>query len=102
MKFVFAPRFEREARRLPADHRRKLASTLPRFSEAADQAAAGADDPWPRGLRIKRLVGTPDIWEMTWSMNDPDGRVTWQWTVVGGQPAILLRRVGNHSVLKRP
>lgn len=99
---MFAPRFEREARRLPGEHRAKLKRALPRFSEAADRAVAGADDPWPRGLRVKRVVGTQDIWEMTWSMHDPDGRATWQWTVDDGQPAILLRRVGNHSVLKHP
>ena len=102
MRFVFAPQFEREVRRLPAAHRAKLLGALPRFAEAADRAAAGAGDAWPRGLRVKRISGSRGIWEMTWSMNDPVGRVTWQWTTAGDEPAILLRRVGDPSVPKRP
>jgi hypothetical protein len=27
------------------------------------------------GLRIKRVQGTTDVWELTWA---PDGRATWQ------------------------
>lgn len=53
-------------------------------------------------MRVKRLVGTRGLWEMTWSMRDPDGRATWEWLEEEGEPRILLRRVGNHSVLKRP
>jgi len=36
---------------------------------------------------------------MTWSMNDPDGRATWEWIHVSGEAAIRWRRVGNHEVL---
>lgn len=72
------------------------------FLAAADSAAAGSGNPWPRGMRVKRLTGTRGIWEMTWSMRNPDGRATWEWIDSGNEPAIRWRRVGDHSVLRRP
>jgi hypothetical protein len=83
-------------------HRMAFLEAMDRFLDAADIAATGHDNPWPRGLRIKRVSGTRGIWEMTWSMRNPDGRATWEWTILDGEVAVAWRRVGNHSILKRP
>jgi len=36
---------------------------------------------------------------MTWSMNNPDGRATWEWVKIDGEDGIRWRRVGKHDVL---
>lgn len=95
-------RFDRDLRGLDPIHRMAFLDAMERFLAAADGAAAGSAGPWPRGMRVKRLSGTRGIWEMTWSMRNPDGRATWEWVGAGDEPAILWRRVGDHSVLKRP
>lgn len=69
----------------------------------APAAAAFLDDPsngWPVGLRVKSVANTPGVWEMTWSKNNPDGRATFQWITIDGEPAIKWRRVGGHEIFK--
>jgi hypothetical protein len=66
------------------------------------RAAAGEDDPWHPSLRVKRVVGAPEVWEMTWSWKDPDGRATWEWVQIGGERGVLWRRVGPHAIFKNP
>jgi hypothetical protein len=39
---------------------------------------------------------------MTWSMGEPDGRATWEWVEIDGQPAVRWRRVGTHEIFKSP
>lgn len=52
-------------------------------------------------LRIKRVEGYPDIWEMTWA---PDGRATFQYGQgpVPGDPHIIWRRIGTHDIFREP
>jgi hypothetical protein len=52
-------------------------------------------------LRVKRMRGHQDIWEMSWA---PDGRATFEYgdEVHPGQAHIIWRRVGTHSVFRRP
>jgi hypothetical protein len=52
-------------------------------------------------LRVKRMQGRPAIWEMSWA---PDGRATFAYgdEVQPGQAHIIWRRVGTHSIFKRP
>lgn len=54
-----------------------------------------------RGLRVKKMQGRDDVWEMTWA---PDGRATFQYgTPVGeGEPHIVWRRIGTHDIFTRP
>ena len=70
--------------------------------EAAEKAAAGESNPWPTSMRIKKVVGTADVWEMTWSRDNPDGRATWQWTEIDGERALLWRRCGTHGIFSDP
>jgi len=99
VKYETTPAFDRDFKRLPAHHQKKFREVVPKFRAAAERAASGENNPWPKGLRVKPVQSAPGIWEMTWSMNDPDGRATWEWIGVSGAPAIRWRRVGNHEVL---
>lgn len=102
MKYRTSPAFERDYRGLPPRHRAAFRAAAGAFNDAAERAARGEDRPWPKGLRVKRVRGTDDVWEMTWSMHDPDGRATWQWTTIDGEPAVLWRRLGDHAIFGRP
>jgi hypothetical protein len=54
-----------------------------------------------KGLRVKKMSGQEDVWEMTWA---PDGRATFEY----GEPArdgeqhVIWRRVGSHDIFGRP
>lgn len=54
-----------------------------------------------RRLRLKKIQGVDNIWELTWA---PDGRATFHYgePVNGGEPHIVWRRIGTHSVFDRP
>lgn len=53
------------------------------------------------GLRVKRVRGTDDVWEMTWAGN---GRATWQYgpEVIEGEPHVIWRRIGTHDIFQTP
>jgi hypothetical protein len=70
--------------------------------DAAERAANGDANPWPNAMRVKKVEGAEGLWEMTFSQRDPDGRATWEWTTIDGQPAIRWRRVGTHDILGNP
>ena len=53
-------------------------------------------------MRVKKVEGAEGLWEMTFSQRDPDGRATWEWTTIDGQPAIRWRRIGTHDILGNP
>lgn len=58
--------------------------------------------PWPAKLRIKGVQGAPGIYELTWSFSGPDGRATFEFVDIGGEPGIRWRRIGTHRVLREP
>lgn len=99
MKFQTTPAFDRDFKKLPKQHQRKFRALVPAFNIAAKRAAAGDDKPWPKGMRVKPVKSAAGVWELTWSMNHPDGRATWEWVQVDGEAAIRWRRVGDHDVL---
>jgi hypothetical protein len=53
------------------------------------------------GLRVKGVQGAEGIFEMSWA---PDGRATFSYGEEQrpGEPHIIWRRVGTHSILKNP
>jgi hypothetical protein len=102
LKFERTRKFDASLKRLPAEHQRLFYATAPRFHEAAVRAAAGEANPWPAGLRVKRVQGKSRVWEMTWSMDNPDGRATWEWTEIDGEPAVRWRRIGTHQIFTDP
>ena len=100
MKYETTPAFDRDFKRLPVHHQKKFRELVPKFRAAAERTTpSGESNPWPKGLRVKPVQSASGIWEMTWSMNDPDGRATWEWIDVCGEAAIRCRRVGHHEVL---
>jgi len=54
---------------------------------------------FPPALRVKRVQGKQDVWEITFA---PDGRATFAYgaEVTPGTPHIIWRRVGTHDVLR--
>jgi hypothetical protein len=90
-------RFERDTRKLSREQRRA-------FLAARDELVAGlrAQPPQfaPR-LRVKRVQGTQDVWEMTWAA---DGRATFRYgeQVLPGEPHIVWLRIGTHAILDDP
>jgi hypothetical protein len=54
-----------------------------------------------KGLRVKKMSGYADVWEMTWA---PDGRATFQYgeEVRPGEQHIVWRRIGSHDIVDRP
>jgi len=87
-------RFDRDWRALAEDDRK-------RFRRAAGYFVSDLRrDRFRAGLRIKRVQGTEDVFEMTWS---PDGRATFQYGRGGRAGAhVIWRRIGRHDVLRRP
>jgi hypothetical protein len=53
------------------------------------------------GLRVKGVKGAAGIFEMTWADN---GRATFEYgdAIVAGEPHIVWRRVGTHTIFDRP
>jgi hypothetical protein len=39
---------------------------------------------------------------MTWSFAGPDGRATFEWIRIDGQPGIRWRRIGGHAIFGEP
>jgi hypothetical protein len=39
---------------------------------------------------------------MTWSFSGPDGRATFEWVLVDGEPGIRWRRIGGHAIFGSP
>jgi hypothetical protein len=73
-----------------------------RFHPACERRPADPAAAWPRGLLVREVEGAPGILEMTWSFAGPDGRATFEWLIVAGQPIILWRRIGGHRTFDRP
>jgi hypothetical protein len=99
VKFETTSAFKRDFNKLPEHHKDKFRQLVLRFNDAAEKAARGENNPWPKGMRVKPIKSAEQIWELTWSMNDPDGRATWEWIKIDGEAAIRWRRVGDHDVL---
>jgi hypothetical protein len=92
LKFELTPAFEGDWARLSPSERAKF-----REAVRADPAA-----PWPKSLRVKNVEGAPGVWEMTWSFSGPDGRATFEWIEIDGEPGIRWRRAGGHAIFGAP
>lgn len=102
MKYQTTPAFDRDIKRLKKEHRRIFIKYVTaKFIPAVEKHAGGKPD-WPKGLRVKAIQGAKGIFEMTWSKKNPDGRATFEWVAIDGEPGILWRRVGDHSVFGSP
>lgn len=79
----------------PSGRRRFKAAVRDKF---VPDLAAGR---FRAGLRVKRVEGTDEVFEMTWA---PDGRATWQYgePVEPGDVHVVWRRIGTHDVFRSP
>lgn len=101
-----------QTRSFRADYRRLDERELELFRDAvvamrdaylARRAARATGIPaWPQRLRIKRVRGTPGIFELTWSFAGPDGRATFEYASIDGEIAIRWRRIGGHRIFRDP
>lgn len=103
MKYERTPAFDRDLEQLDPAHEalfRRVVREM--FAPAAERVAANPGTGWPASLRVRPMKGAPGIWEMTWSFSGPDGRATFEWVEIAGEPIIRWRRVGDHSIFARP
>ncbi len=89
--------FWRDWERLTSQQQRAFRQAVAQF--VAD--LAGDEQGFRPRLRVKRVQGHPRVWEMTWA---PDGRATFEYgdEVLTGESHIIWRRIGTHSVFRRP
>jgi len=94
--FEVSTSFAREFARLSREHDQAFRRAV---GKLVDALQAGRD--LPRSLRIKRVQGTRDVWEMSYS---GDGRATFRYgaEVKPGETHIEWLRVGGHEILSRP
>ena len=90
--------FLRDLQRLTPAQRDRFRSALRRFIDDLWAMEAGEKSGFRSGLRVKRVQGTPDIYEMTWA---PNGRATFSWgtPIIGGLFHVKWHRCGDHSIL---
>lgn len=89
------PAFLRDLKTLTPEQRRAFEQAVAKF--VADLRAGR----FRKGLRVKKMAGHDDIWEMTWA---PDGRATFHYgpSITEGEQHIVWRRIGIHDVFDRP
>jgi hypothetical protein len=97
--FERGSRFDREFRRLSREMQRAFLGleVLPLFI-----AALRATPPdFPPQLRVKRVEGSPGVWEMSFAA---DGRATFEYGAerIPGSPHVVWRRIGRHEILREP
>ena len=103
MRFETTPAFEADLRRLaPAHHSLFIQVARDRFVPAAESVAEKPGSKWPQGLRVKPLREAPGVWELTSVFSGLDGRATFEWIQLEGEPAIRWRRVGSHAIFHEP
>lgn len=85
MQLLRTERFKKDFKRLPDEARERVGKTLDRF----------VSNPRHPSLRVKKMEGAPEIWELRVSDNY---RITFQFV----QEGMLLRRVGTHDALRQP
>ncbi|MBF6606441.1 MAG: hypothetical protein IVW53_12745 [Chloroflexi bacterium] len=103
MKFEITPAFEGDWARLSRRERTTFRKAVnERFHPACERRRADPVAPWPTSLRVKDVEGAPGVWEMTWSFAGPDGRATFEWIEIEGEPGIRWRRIGGHAIFGAP
>lgn len=88
--------FRRDLEKLTPQQRRAFRIAVTAFVE--DLAARRG---FRKGLRVKKMRGYDDIWELTWAA---DGRATFEFGSEHhpGEAHVVWRRIGTHSIFERP
>jgi hypothetical protein len=90
------PGFLRDLKGLTREQRAAFIEAVAAFVEDLQRGQG-----FRKGLRVKKMHGHEDVWEMTWA---PDGRATWQYGPEQrpGEAHAVWRRVGTHGIFNRP
>ena len=102
MKYQRSESFLADYQRLTPEERALFRAAVRQINEAYERRGADGLPRWPAALRIKPVRGAPGIWEMTWSFAGPDGRATFEFVTIDGEPAIRWRRIGTHRIFQNP
>jgi hypothetical protein len=103
VKFELTPAFEGDWARLSPGERTKFREAVTdHFHPACERRRLDPAAHWPKSHRVKDLEGAPGVWEMSWSFSGPDGRATFEWIEIDGEPGIRWRRVGGHAIFGAP
>ena len=102
MKYAVLDSFKADYKRLSSAEQDRFKTALRGFIEACDRFAIDPSIAWPASLRVKAVENAPGVLEMTWSFSGPGGRATFEWIQVDGQLAVRWRRIGSHSIFKKP
>jgi hypothetical protein len=101
VKFEISQAFEGDWGRLSeAERAHFVAVVRNEFHPACQRRVANPAAPWPRKLRVRNVEGAAGVWEMTWSFAGPDGRATFEWVEIDGEPGIRWRRIGGHTIFR--
>jgi hypothetical protein len=95
--YEYPEAFLREFRRLSPEQRERFLAAVAKFVDALREQPARL----PPGLRVKAVQGSPGVWELTFA---PDGRATFTYGAErkAGEPHVVWRRIGNHSIFANP
>ena len=94
--YAWLARFRADFERLTPTQQAAFLVAVSHFVEDLRQGR-----PFRKGLRIKGVQGSGGVFEMTWA---DGGRATFEYgrEVVKGQPHVVWRRVGTHTVFQQP
>jgi hypothetical protein len=103
VKFELTPAFEGDWARLSKAERASFQGTIREdFRPACERRSRDPAAAWPSSLRVRAVQGAAGVWEMTWSFSGPDGRATFEWVEIRGEPGIRWRRIGGHAIFGAP
>lgn len=105
MKYQRSDSFKRDYERLSTEERRLFREAVlgkGGFHQAAEKLAKAKDPSvWAKRFRVRPMKNAPGICEMAWSFAGPDGRATFEWIDIEGEPGIRWRRIGGHAMGSR-
>lgn len=103
MKYRSLESFRADFRRLPAEQQKLfLQAVCEHFAPAIEAGSFGGTPPRPKRPRIRRLSNT-EIYSLTRNFASPDGGATFHLDKTGdGEPLLVWRRIGDHSIYHRP
>lgn len=90
------PRFDKDYAALTPAEKQAFKTAVAKFVRDLERGGT-----FRKGLRVRGVQGSPGVYELTWA---DDGRATFQYgeNQLPGEPHIIWRRVGTHSVFGSP
>ena len=102
MKYDSTEKFRADFARLSTEERALFKRAVVRINAAYGSRGSRRLPDWPAALRMRSVTDHPNIYELTWSFSGPDGRATFEFITIGGEQAILWRRIGDHRIFRDP